>query len=66
MDTGVVSHFTTASIPSFQKYFDSHSVPLHVFQMQVEQNSQSFKENEGKIDPILCLVGTARCQTLPI
>ena len=50
----------------FPKILDSHSVPLDIFQMQVEQNPQIFRENEGKIDPILYLVGIVRCHTVLI
>lgn len=63
LDTGVVSHFTIASIPSFQRYL-THSVPLQILKMQVQQNPHSSGEKEGKIDPILCLVGIVRCQTV--
>ena len=50
----------------FPKITDTYSVPLHIFQMEVEVNPQSFRENEGKIDPILYLVGIVRCQTVLI
>jgi len=52
-----ICHLTIASIPS---------VPLHIFKIQVEQNPQRFRENEGKTDPILYLVGIVRCQTVLI
>lgn len=57
-------HYCQYSI--FPKILDSHSVPLHIFQIQVEQNRRSFRENEGKIDPISYLVSIVRCQTVLI
>lgn len=50
----------------FPKILDSHSVLLHIFQMCVEQYPPSFRQNEGKINPILYLVGIVRCQTVLI